>query len=170
MTLHPLVDDSASDTPSIEVTAGEIGGEEPDGGGTGMPSITAEADTMARDDTPPRFQVSPGANPYYIFEIAADVNLFVNRPEGNTSEFFATYFDSESPDRLTGSSYTLPTYAWDAIKGADRLYYRIGTTRTQDNWDDYTLSSDDSASDTPSIEVTAGEGRIPPSAARPAPR
>ena len=115
-------------------------GETADGGGTGMPSITAEADTMARDDTPPRFQVSPGANPYYIFEIAADVNLFVNRPEGNTSEFFATYFDSESPDRLTGSSYTLPTYAWDAIKGADRLYYRIGTTRTQDNWDDSTPS------------------------------
>jgi metacaspase-1 len=163
-------DDGASDTPSIEITAGEVGGEEPGGGGTGMPSISAEADTMTRDDDPPRFQVSPGANPYYIFEIAAEVDLFANRPDGNTSEFFATYYDAESPDRLTGSSYALPDYAWEALKGADRLYYRIGTTSSQSGWDDYTLSSDDGASDTPSIEITAGGGRIPPTRKAPTAR
>ncbi|MBA2459211.1 MAG: caspase family protein [Gemmatimonadales bacterium] len=128
---------------------------------TSAPTITAESSSAARDGDAPRFQVSPGANSYYIVEVAADYDLFVNRPSDNTSEFYATYYDPDSPDRETGNSYTLPDHAWEALKGADQLYYRIGTTSSETGWDDYTVSTDDGV-EPPSLEIAAAEERVPP--------
>ena len=123
------------------------------------PSITAEADPLPRDGGAPRFQVSTGSNPYYIVEVASDHQLFVDRPDGNTSQFYATYYDQDSPNRETGSSYTLPEHAWEALRSADRLYDRVGTTSTENSWDDYTVSTDD-GTEPPSFGISAAQGGV----------
>jgi hypothetical protein len=132
--------------------------QEPD---SARPSITAESDSIDRAGDPPRFRVDTGDHDHFIVEVAADASLFADRPEANTTEFYATYYDEDRPNRETGRSFTLPEYAWQALKAADRLYYRIGTTSSDSTWDDYTLSTEDDGQ-APSFAITGADGRVPP--------
>ena len=105
--------------------------------------------------------MSTGTQQYYVVEVASDYQLFVTRPEGNTAEFYATYYDEDAPDRETASSWTLPESAWEAMKEAERLYFRIGTTPGESGWDPYIKSTEDGV-EPPSLEVSASEERVPP--------
>jgi metacaspase-1 len=135
-------------------------GQSQDGGsgtaGAGSPAVSGPAQ-CSRSDQAPSFDVTPGANQYYVFEMASDSSLF---PPGASDQrsyntWYASYEDSDAPGRYTGSSYSLPDKAWEALKGSERLYYRIGTTSTADGWDNYVPSTyDDEAANAPSIEIT----------------
>jgi hypothetical protein len=145
--------------PSFEIAA-EGGMVEPEPS-SDAPSITAESQSLGRDGDAPRFQVAAGAHEYFVVEVAASRNSFLDRPDGNTAQFYATYYDEDRPNRETGRSFTLPEYAWQALKVADRLYYRIGTTSSDSTWDDYTLSTEDDG-EAPSLAITGTDGRVPP--------
>lgn len=110
--------------------------------------------TMSRQDGPPSFEVNPGPNSYYIFEITTDASLF---DTGNASDrrnddnFYGSWSDTA---HHTERTYTLPQYAWDRLKGAARLYYRIGSTAASDGWLDYMVSTPDQQYDNaPSIAL-----------------
>jgi hypothetical protein len=138
------------------------------------PTISADAESFSRDGEAPSFTVSSGSQQYYVVEVASDYQLFANRPEDNTADFYATYYDEDAPDRETGNSWTLPESAWETMKDAEHLYYRIGTTPEESGWDPYILSTEDGV-EPPSLEISgAGGGEAPEpepeSEARPLPR
>jgi hypothetical protein len=138
--------------------------------GAGTPSVSCSTSTVSRSDDPPTFTVDRGGNPYYVFEITSEPDLFdyyANGSRRTSANFYATWSDPDAPARLTAPTYTLPEATWDALKAADRLYFRIGTTSSDTGWDNYTVSTpDDQGVSAPSIEITGEEslwdrGRAP---------
>ena len=118
------------------------------------PSVTGP-DSAERDGDPPTFDVVTGSNQYYVFEITSDPQLFNDSSRRTSDNFYATWDDSSAPSRLTGASYTLSQDAWDRLKSADQLWFRIGTTSSETDWDNYAVSTDDDQGDSaPSLEVT----------------
>lgn len=101
-----------------------------------------------------------GSNQYYVFEIASDPTLFDAANFGeqrNSSNFYATWDDTSAEARMTSSEYQPSSDAWSALSLAERLYYRVGTTSSEnaDEWADYAVSRDDGdGSAAPSIEIT----------------
>jgi hypothetical protein len=108
---------------------------------SGKPRVRGP-NSVERDGEPPTFDVVTGSNPYYVFEITSFPLLFNDDNRRNGYDFYATWDDPNAPVRLTGSRYSLTLQAWSQIKGADRLYYRIGTTSSETTWDDYATSTD----------------------------
>lgn len=140
-------------------SSGQVDAGEGDGGGqvvvdiTG-PSITGPT-TLARSEGPPEFEVDSGSNPYYIFEAATDGALFANYGAQSSENFFATWSDPASPTRLQGSSYSMPQYAWDSLKSAPRISFRVGSTSSFTSWDNYQVSTtDDAGASAPFMEIT----------------
>lgn len=127
-------------------------------GSSATPGVSGPA-TLNRDsDSAPIFNVNRAGAPYYIFEIASDASLFSNQNARTSSNFYGSYNDPGEPSRLTSASFTLPDPAWQNLKSADTLYYRIGTTTSQTGWDNYTASTtDDQASSAPSIAVSGAK-------------
>jgi hypothetical protein len=121
--------------------------------------------SMSRSDPAPRFQVNPGPNNYFIFEITSDASLF---DTGNASSrrtdqnFYGSWQDSA---HFWGTEYTLPEAKWDLLKSSDTLYYRIGSTAMSDGWSNYMVSTPDQQYDSaPSIQlsgVSVGAGEAP---------
>jgi hypothetical protein len=82
------------------------------------------------DPIAPSFLVMPGRRALYAVEVATDPDLFdQSAPEDRTA---ATFFSSaasgllEAADLADGqTTYTLPHRAWMALRGADRLFYRV---------------------------------------------
>ena len=95
---------------------------------------------------------------FFVVEVAARGELFDDGGHGSersADAFYATWSDSSAPGRETGSSWTLPDAAWDALRGNDRLVVRVGTTPAEDSWDGYAVSTDDDGGDSaPSLEIT----------------
>jgi hypothetical protein len=132
-------------------SAGTQGGGTSPAGGAG-PTVTGPA-RVSRQDAAPTFDVDSGANPYFVFEITSDPDLF-NSGGRTTDNFYASWDDDNASARLTGSRYTLPDSAWESLKAADRLYYRIGSTSSANSWADYQVSvADDRGSEAPSFMV-----------------
>jgi metacaspase-1 len=129
------------------------------------PKVTGPA-TIDRDTAgAPTFNVDLAGAPYYIFEITSEPSLFSNRDARSDSNFYGSYNDSGVPSRLTTATFTLPDTAWQSLKAADTLYYRIGTTTSQTGWDNYTASTpDDQATNAPSISVTGAKSAEQPAA------
>jgi hypothetical protein len=155
-------DFEGSSAPAIEIASADDGGTS-----TGAPSVSGPQSLSSGDD-PPVFDVTTGANPYYIFEITADPSLFDGANDGHRTDgtFYATWRDTSAPDRLTGPSYTLPMAAWNSLNASETLYYRIGTTSSRTAWDDYTVSTrDDQGADAPSMAISQDrhmERSLPP--------
>lgn len=140
------------------------------GGGTGAgPSETRYPSVEGpnehnRNASPPVFRVNKGSNPYYYLEITSDYNLFSNRDRRNSSNFYATWKDSDVSSRLTQRTFQLPEDAWNRLKSADKLYYRVGTTSSSDVnlWENFMLSTyDDNAQNAPSIRIKSVSEPVP---------
>jgi hypothetical protein len=118
--------------------------------------------TLDRDnDGSPTFTVDTAGAPYYIFEITTDSSLFANINGRDSSNFYGSYSDNSVPNRLTESSFTLPDAAWESLKAADTLYYRIGTTTSRTGWDNYVASTpDDLAANAKSISITGARAAV----------
>ncbi len=115
-------------------------------------------ETMERGGPAPGFQVNPGPNSYYIFEITGDASLF---DTGNASDrrtednFYGSWSDGA---HMTSPDYTLPDAVWQRLKAFDRLYYRIGSTAAATGWINYMVSTPDQMYDSaPSIAISAGQ-------------
>lgn len=124
-------------------------------------------DRMDRSDAPPTFSVNTGPNPYFIFEITSEANLFdtgnVGDGERTDDNFYGSWSDSE---HHSGTEYSLPEAVWDRLKAADTLYYRIGSTEASTGWGNYMVSTPDQQYDlAPSIslsgDVMSGEQEQP---------
>jgi hypothetical protein len=132
-----------------------VGGSSASAGNTSSTPTVAGPSTLDRTmDDAPVFNVNTAGAPYYIFEITSDSSLFANRDGRDSNNFYGSYDDSGVPSRLTTATFTLPEAAWQTLKAADNLYYRIGTTTSLTGWDNYTNSTtDDQADNAPSISI-----------------
>jgi hypothetical protein len=127
------------------------------------PTVTGPASLSRDTDSAPSFNANTAGAPYYIFEMTTDTSLFSNLDARSATNFYGSYNDSSVPNRLTGATFTLPDSAWQSLKSADKLYYRIGTTTSQSGWDNYVASTpDDQAATAPSISITSTKGAPQP--------
>ncbi len=117
---------------------------------SGNPSMTAPS-PYSRNSTAPVFQVNKGANPYYYVELATDSSLFVY---GNTNRTANNWYATWA-ERLTAPTWQMPGSAWNLLKNAPRIYYRVGSTSsTGTGWNDHKVSFyDTEAANAPSIEL-----------------
>ncbi len=112
----------------------------------GRPSVSGPA-SWARGGGAPVFDVNPGSNPYYIFEITSRPELLdiaAHGTERTDSNFYGSWGDGSVPSRLTNRQFQLPEAAWQRLRAAEALYFRIGTTSSSTGWDNYTVSTADS--------------------------
>jgi len=124
-----------------------------------VPPMVQGPSSLSRDTTDPvTFTVSPGSNPYYIFEITSSTSNFGDFSGRTSANFYGSWGDPNAQARMTDTTYTLPQQAWDALKGNDVLYYRVGSTTSLTGWDNYLVSvTDADAADlAPSITIEAG--------------
>ena len=110
---------------------------------------------------PPTFEVSPGGHAFWMVEVATAPELMEAAGEGDRSE--STYYlgGDAAGSYSTGDSWTMPQEVWDALGGsADRLYYRLYTSESDQEWLDWTVSVEDGDwENLPVLEVgTAGGG------------
>lgn len=121
------------------------------------PSVTGPAQLSRDTDGPPAFSISLGSNPYYVFEITSDTENFGNVANRTSGNFYASWYDVNVPARYTDKAYTLPSSAWEALKGNDKLYYRVGSTTSQAaaEWKNYLVSTTDgdAATSAPAIVI-----------------
>lgn len=132
------------------------------------------ASQWKKSDGAPLFQVNKGGNPLYYVELATDKNLF-NRAsnEGNRTEFnfYASYRDAsvyEGGSFLKSSTpFQLPDAAWQCMKGAARIYYRIGTA-SDTKWSNFKVSiADKDYMNAPGFDLVADS--VTPVTPQPAP-
>jgi len=160
-------DDNYDSAPSFDVL-GEInnGGSGDDGGtggsdenGTGDDSggvsaqcaITAPV-SLNSSDGPPSFEVDLGGRAMYAVEVATEASLFnsaANESKRDDSNFYASWRDS----LLTDLPFTMPSDAWEKLKTASVLYYRVHVADDND-WSNYAVwVTDSDAENAPSIEI-----------------
>ncbi len=121
-----------------------------------LPSMQAPASWNAAS-MPPSFQVDKAGNPQYYVEFATDNQLFDaanHESRRNSSNFYASYSDEQNGYALeSGNTYTMKSYAWDALKNAPVIYFRIGST-VDYSWNGWKVSfPDDQYASAPSFQV-----------------
>ncbi|GAB2659661.1 hypothetical protein GCM10027036_11610 [Flavihumibacter cheonanensis] len=121
-----------------------------------LPSMQAPASWNAAS-MPPSFQVDKAGNPQYYVEFATDNQLFDTANQEsrrNSSNFYASYLDEQNGYALeSGNTYTMKSYAWDALKNAPVIYFRIGST-VDYSWNGWKVSfPDDQYASAPSFQV-----------------
>jgi metacaspase-1 len=96
---------------------------------------------------PPAFNVNKGSNPYYYVEFATDNVLFDSSGHGserNAQNFYATWDDATNNNQFyVDAQFEMPQTAWDTLKTADRIYYRLGTT-IDSKWNGWMITVEDS--------------------------
>jgi subtilisin family serine protease len=147
--------------PSFEI-AGEItdggngddsGTDDGDGGMSSDCSITAPA-SINSNDGPPAFDIGLGGRAMYAVETATEAALFNSETnEGNRDD--SNFYASWSGGLLTALPFTMPSDAWEKLKCAGILYYRVHVA-DDSNWSNYSVSiADSDAENAPFIEITS---------------
>jgi hypothetical protein len=117
--------------------------------------------SMSRSDPAPTFQVNPGPNSYFVFEITSDASLFDTgnaSSRRNDQNFYGSWQDSA---HFSGTQYTLPEAKWALLKSSDTLYYRIGSTAMSEGWSNYMVSTPDQQYDNaPSIQLSGAAADV----------
>ena len=99
--------------------------------------------SLSRSDPAPSFQVNPGPNSYWVFEITSDASLFDTgnaSSRRNDDNFYGSWQDQP---HFSGTQYTLPEDRWEKLKAAETLYFRIGSTAMKEGWSNYMVSTPD---------------------------
>jgi subtilisin family serine protease len=137
--------------------SGTTSGTGTSGGGGADPravAITAPA-RVGRDGPPPVLTVVTGGRPLYAVEITSRPELFA-APD-NTRDpgaFFASWREGLS----SVAPFTVPESAWNRLRGAPRLFYRLHAA-ADPNWNDYAVTTPDADwARAPSFELVAGAG------------
>lgn len=101
-------------------------------------------DTVPRGAPPPTFSVQVGDGRYYAVEVAAEPELFDSGDVGHVRDDANFYGSWSDTALMQDSEYRLPPAVWSRLKRAsERLYYRVLSSRRQDAWDGYEVSSRD---------------------------
>lgn len=121
-----------------------------------LPSMSGPASWNA-DSLPPSFNIDKAGNPQYYVEFATDNKLFdtANHESERTADnFYASWNDAQTNYALdTDNTYTMKAYTWDAMKNAEMIYYRIGSTIDY-NWNGWKVSfADADYSTAPNLQV-----------------
>jgi subtilisin family serine protease len=96
------------------------------------PSIhTAKA--KCRTGPPPTFSITVPAGRYFAVEVTSDPTLFP--PSGSAARSPTTFFATwQAQQLLTGTTLVLPDDAWARLQAADKLFYRLWTSRAANAW------------------------------------
>ena len=145
------VDDAAFEARQPRTLAGAGAGGDIVGAGDGGDIVGAGAggdikassvsgpQSWPRTGQAPNFKVSLGAHPYYVFEVTSNPALFDMRARGRerdyASNFYGSWRDVSVPSHLTTPHFQLPEPAWQSLRAADRLYFRIGVPKSPTGWD-----------------------------------
>ncbi len=90
---------------------------------------------VSRAGPPPAFQVAAAPGRFFALEVTTDITFFEQtNPAGWTPD--RTHATWQDGPLLAGSSVALPLEAWNRLKNADCLFYRIRTSSRQDGWSD----------------------------------
>jgi hypothetical protein len=125
------------------------------GSGGGEPSPTPDTEpelsiegpaSVPRGAPPPTFSVHVEDDRYFAVEVAAEPALFDTSDVSHVrddSNFYGSWSDTSLMDG-TLSEYELPPAVWSRLKqDSGRLYYRVLSSKRQDAWDGYEVSSRD---------------------------
>ncbi len=111
--------------------------------------------SRSRNGGAPDFNIDTQGAPYYVTEFVTDISLFDYNKHGgerSTGNFWASW--SESPlHSATYSFYPMPNSAWNALKHAGLIYFRVGTTTSTTGYENYRVSTLDGAMDGPYISL-----------------
>jgi subtilisin family serine protease len=121
------------------------------------PAITGP-ETHLVDAGPPTFTIQTGANRWYAVEVATRWDQFAGDRERTPESFHASWTQGLlDAGQAASTTYTLPASAWEALRQAPRLYYRVLTTSANGgDWPDLVASTpDERSADAPWIELVA---------------
>jgi len=125
-----------------------------------LPTIQGP-EKYAADGEPLTFGITMVSPRYYAVEVATHAQLFSRRYEEDdrTPENFFASWAEEGLRKGTGTTtYTLPQTAWERLRPAGRIYYRL-ITAAEDSpeWPDYqTTTPDSQAEAAPFVELAGG--------------
>ena len=128
------------------------------------PPIIIGPEIHHRSDDPPIFQVMPGQNAFYAVEVATHWRLFDQEAYGSERQadnFFATWHTGMNRAEGLTTTYALPERAWQRLRSAERLYYRLVTASAErSNWPDYETSTpDESAAEAAWIDIVSSKAQ-----------
>jgi hypothetical protein len=145
---------------------GAGGGTAPVPGPAARPAISAPATVSASSS--PRFSVHPGDGRAFAVEVATDARCFdPARNPGLQSDdnFFASWRTPPlRSEPAYPAEYVLPQAAWDRLRRASRVYYRVWASDGASAWINPVASTPDSdAQSAPSfsVEKTGGGAVLP---------
>lgn len=115
-------------------------------------------ETYERGAIAPSFSISTGGNRYYAVEVATEPRLLCSHYAGQRNEdnFFASW--QRGVTESNGDTiYTMPSDAWQRLRSAERLFYRVLTTAEPNVWSNYGYSTSDEAyNEAPWINLRGG--------------
>ncbi len=111
---------------------------------------------------PPTFQAMPGQNAFYAVEVATHWRLFNQETYGaerQADNFFAAWHTGMNQAEGLATTYSLPELAWQRLRSAARLYYRLVTASAErSTWPDYETSTpDESAAEAAWIDIVSSK-------------
>lgn len=102
--------------------------------------------TVPRGAPPPTFSVHVPDDRYFAVEVAAEAALFDTSDVGHVrsdSNFYGSWSDTALMQGAL-AEYSLPPAVWSRLRqDSERLYYRVLSSKRQDAWDGYEVSSRD---------------------------
>lgn len=133
-----------------------------------MPTIQGPT-AVAQSGSPPMFQVDPGPNAFYAYEIATQPELFDQIQHGAErwpENFYASW---QASGLIAAPTVRLPDEVWNRLKNTNRLYYRVWTSASRDQWHSAeTTTSDTQAASAPFVQIVRlwlggvlTEGQVP---------
>lgn len=122
-----------------------------------VPKLSVHApESIERSGGPPVFEVEAPYR-YRVLEIATRGQLFdwdAHGAERDNTNFYATW-DDPAVGRFESDTFAMPDAVWDRLRGASRLYYRVGNTSSRTGWVDYAVSTgDDDGARAPYLSIT----------------
>ncbi|MGB3292834.1 MAG: D-Ala-D-Ala carboxypeptidase family metallohydrolase, partial [Phormidesmis sp.] len=129
------------------------------------PPVIVGPETHHRSAEPPIFRVMPGQNAFYAVEVATHWRLFDqdHGTERQADNFFATWHTGMNQAEGLTTTYALPEFAWQRLRSAVRLYYRLVTaSAVSSTWPDYETSTpDESAAEAAWIDIVSSKAERP---------
>ena len=106
--------------------------------GSRIPQVRGPA-IVERSGNPPGFDVAIDPARFYALEVCTDPSLFQQRDTAGWTpdQTYATWADGPL---LTAAHVALPADAWNRLKHADCLFYRLRTSSKPNGWADVEVS------------------------------
>jgi hypothetical protein len=129
-----------------------------------MPGTIVGPAVWPASSEPPAFEVAAG-DAFWMVEVATDPDLMA--PAGEPDRTASNHWVGADAAGTFGSGafWTMPQEVWDELGGsADRLYYRLHTSTSDQEWVAWTVSVEDGDwADLPVLQVGSGGGPLTPS-------